>query len=74
MRWSIGKPFRSQFHKERTPFSCRPVITLAGARAVLLSVACYDMMQTVADKAEYIDLSKSPDFSTVFAESMRFPQ
>jgi uncharacterized 2Fe-2S/4Fe-4S cluster protein (DUF4445 family) len=47
--------------------------SLAGAKAVLLSVACYDAIQTIADKAECIDLSKSSDFSTIFAESMFFP-
>jgi len=47
--------------------------SLAGAKAVLLSTACYDAMQTIADGAQCIDLSKSPDFSTVFAESMLFP-
>jgi len=47
--------------------------SLAGAKAVLLNTACYDAMPTIADQAECIDLSKSPDFSTVFAESMFFP-
>ena len=48
--------------------------SLAGAKAVLLSTACCNAMQQVADKAECVDLSKFPDFSTVFAESMFFPQ
>jgi len=47
--------------------------SLAGAKAVLLNAACYDTMQHIADTAVCVDLSHSPDFSTVFAESMLFP-
>jgi len=47
--------------------------SLTGAKAVLLNAAYYDTMQTIADMAECVDLSQSPDFSTVFAEAMLFP-
>ena len=47
--------------------------SLAGAKAVLLSTTCHNAARASADKAQCIDLSKSPDFSTVFAESMFFP-
>ena len=48
--------------------------SLAGAKAVLLNRACCEAMQRIADQAECVDLSKSPDFSAVFAESMLFPK
>ena len=48
--------------------------SLAGAKTVLLNASCCDTMQKCADLAECVDLSKSPDFAAVFAESMLFPK
>ncbi len=47
--------------------------SLAGAKAALLSASVYDGMQSLADTAVCVDLSKFPEFSGIFAESMLFP-
>jgi uncharacterized 2Fe-2S/4Fe-4S cluster protein (DUF4445 family) len=47
--------------------------SLSGAKWALLSIAERKRAETLARRAEHVDLSRDPEFQMVFAESMIFP-
>jgi uncharacterized 2Fe-2S/4Fe-4S cluster protein (DUF4445 family) len=48
--------------------------SLAGARLAGLSRSCRQACEELAARTEHVDLSLEPDFATVFAEAMLFPE
>ena len=48
--------------------------SLAGARLVGLSRRCREACDELAARTEHVDLSQDPDFTTVFADAMLFPE
>jgi len=47
--------------------------SLSGAKWALLSTAARKHVEALARQTEHIDLSRDPDFQTVFADAMMFP-
>lgn len=48
--------------------------SLAGARLAALSLRCREQCEALAARVEHVDLSLDPNFSTVFADAMIFPE
>jgi uncharacterized 2Fe-2S/4Fe-4S cluster protein (DUF4445 family) len=47
--------------------------SLAGAQLAALSRRARRMAEELASRTQHVDLSRDPDFSTIFAESMIYP-
>ena len=47
--------------------------SLSGAKWALLSTVARKHVEALARQTEHIDLSRDPDFQTVFADAMMFP-
>jgi uncharacterized 2Fe-2S/4Fe-4S cluster protein (DUF4445 family) len=48
--------------------------SLAGAQLVAISRRARRMAEELAGRTQHVDLSRDPDFSTIFAESMIYPE